>query len=121
MGSVKKKAPAPPDLVRCQAEKPNGHSFMTLGGSPGFERCASKPTVILTENTPGRDGHKGSMALCDACLAQFRKQMPADFATIEPIPVSKWAQVSCDLCDSPIAYRHPEGGLRCTTCPRPET
>jgi hypothetical protein len=60
----KKKALIPPDLERCQAEKPNGHTFMTLGGSPGRERCKDKPTVIVKEKKPGKDGQCGSMTLC---------------------------------------------------------
>ncbi len=41
------------DLDQCQAEKPNGHSFMTLGGRPGLVRCTNKPSVIITEDEPG--------------------------------------------------------------------
>jgi len=67
----------PPDLKRCQAEKPNGHSFMTIGGRPGGrERCGAAPTVIATEIKPGKDGQIGSMALCDDCLEVFQEQMP---------------------------------------------
>lgn len=81
----KKKPLTPPDLKRCQSEKPNGHTFMTLGGRPGMERCDRKPTVIVTENKSGEDGRKGSMSLCVGCLAQFRKQMPRGFATVKDI------------------------------------
>jgi hypothetical protein len=116
--SSKKKGLTPPDLKQCQAEKPNGHTFMTLGGKPGMVRCDRKPTVILTENKPGADGQKGSMSLCDGCLAQFRKQMPRNFATVRDI--EGWEEVHCDLCPKPIAYQHPHGGKRCKTCPRPD-
>ena len=75
----------PPDLKQCQAEKPNGNSFMTLGGSPGLERCTAKPSVIVTERKPGLDGLKGSMALCDECLAVLRKQLGENYATVQPI------------------------------------
>lgn len=71
----------PPDHKQCQAEKPNGHSFMTLGGVPGMVRCTNKPTKLLTENTPGEDGQTGSMTLCDHCFSVFQKKMPADYAT----------------------------------------
>ena len=65
----------PPDLDQCQADKPTGHSFMTLGGQPGkLVRCTEKPKVIITENGPGDDGHTGSMALCGACLHAFNAQ-----------------------------------------------
>ena len=46
----------PPDLGQCQAIKPNGHTFMTLGGRPGMERCKSKPVWLATENHPGAPG-----------------------------------------------------------------
>jgi len=39
----------PVDLKQCQAEVPNGNTFMTLGGRPGRERCKNKPTVVVTE------------------------------------------------------------------------
>jgi hypothetical protein len=76
----------PPDLKQCQAEKPNGYNFMTLGGRPGRVRCTSKPTVIATEVKPGADGLTGSMSLCDDCRAVMEKQMPghATFSKIEP-------------------------------------
>jgi hypothetical protein len=110
----------PPDFEQCQAEKPNGHTFMTLGGKPGMVRCDRPPTVLLTEVQPGDDGEKGSMTLCDGCLAVFRKQMPRGFAKVEDIDtIPRWKKVSCDLCEGPISYEHPEGGKRCATCPRP--
>jgi len=74
----------PPDLKRCQAEKPNGHSFMTLGGRPGTERCSSVPVYIAREKKPGKDGQKGSMALCADCRTVMEKQMP-DYATFTEI------------------------------------
>ncbi len=73
----------PPDPKQCQAEKPNGHSFMTLGGRPGRERCTSKPVVIAKENKPGSDGKRGSMSLCSGCLAQLRKQLGQDYVSIK--------------------------------------
>ena len=74
----------PADPARCQAEKPNGYSFMTLGGVPGRERCSSAPSVIATEAKPGADGQTGQMSLCDECLARIQVQMPG-FATFERI------------------------------------
>lgn len=115
-----KKPLTPPDFDRCQAEKPNGHSFMTLGGRPGLERCDRKPTVLVTEKKPGADGRAGSMTLCDGCLAVFRKQMPKDLVDIKDLDdVPHWKKVHCDLCENPVQYIHPEGGKRCATCPRP--
>ncbi len=66
----------PPDLKRCQAEKPNGYSFMTLGGLPGLERCKNKPVFTVTEvSSEGTvDGLCGSMSLCADCSLKFRKQ-----------------------------------------------
>ena len=75
----------PPDLERCQAEKPNGHSFMTLGGRPGLERCTNKPTVIATEAKPGSDGLQGSMSLCEDCRQILIKQAGPDFCTFKDI------------------------------------
>jgi hypothetical protein len=28
-------------------------------------------------------------------------------------------QPVCDLCNRRAIWRHPDGGLRCSTCPRP--
>jgi hypothetical protein len=80
----------PPDRVRCQAEKPNGHSFMTLGGRPGLERCSAKPSWIAKEVHPGKDGRKGSMALCTDCRGVMERQMPgyATFTKIKKDPKS---------------------------------
>jgi hypothetical protein len=79
----------PPDLKRCQAEKPNGHSFMTLGGVPGRERCTDKPTVVVTEVAPGADGRRGSMSLCHHCWAVALEQLGAYSITAEPILETK--------------------------------
>lgn len=52
----------PPDY-----DKPNGNSFMTLGGRPGLERCSNKAKLIVSEDEPGDDGQRGSMSMCDSC------------------------------------------------------
>ncbi len=75
----------PPDKARCQAEVPNGHSFMTLGGSPGRVRCSNVPTLIAKENQPGKDGRKGSMSLCESCAKVFVQELGPSFATLTPI------------------------------------
>ncbi len=66
----KKLAPlVPPDLERCEAERSAGHTFMTLGGRVGqMVRCDSKPIIVVTEVSPGKDGRRGSMSLCGECL-----------------------------------------------------
>lgn len=74
----------PPDYSQCQAEKPNGHSFMTLGGVPGLERCKNKPQWVIHETVPDKNGQCGSMSLCDACLEVFRKQVGMDGYRLEP-------------------------------------
>jgi hypothetical protein len=79
----------PADLTRCQAEVPNGATFMSLGGVPRLERCHNAPTVIATEKRPGEDGLVGSMSLCARCQAQFIKQLGNDFATFESIEVAQ--------------------------------
>lgn len=83
--SKERKPLIPPDVNQCQAQKPNGNTFMTLGGRPGYVRCKEKPVVIVTENKPGRDGRKGSMSLCAACWRVMLKQLGGKFATAEPI------------------------------------
>lgn len=85
----KKKVLVPPDLEQCQAEKPNGVTFMTFGGHKEMIRCKDKPTVIVRELKPGKDGQLGSMSLCTHCLIQFMQQIcPKDgdyeFEEIKP-------------------------------------
>lgn len=75
----------PPDLERCQAYKPNGHSFMTLGGKPGLIRCGNRPEVIITESSFGEDGKQGSMTLCGDCLHVFNTQSGTPAMTVETI------------------------------------
>lgn len=76
----KKKKLIPPDGERCQAEKTVDTNFMTLGGPPvgSMERCRNKPTTLATEKEPGPDGQRGSMTVCDACLAVMREQVDAE-------------------------------------------
>lgn len=75
----------PPDLKVCQAIKPNGKSFMSIGGKPGMIRCNNKPTVIATETKAGDDGFIGSMSLCDECMNVSLKQLPQGFCTYKTI------------------------------------
>lgn len=82
MAKKKKVVLIPPDRKQCQAEKPNGNSFMTLCGVPGHVRCTNKPAVILEENKKGKDGQIGSMSLCADCHAVFIKQLGKKFATV---------------------------------------
>ncbi len=70
---------APVDVNRCQAEKPNGATFMSMGGVPELIRCKDKPTVIVVENEADKDGLKGSMSLCDHCLSVAKTQLPENF------------------------------------------
>ena len=69
----------PPDEERCQAEKPNGYTFMTLGGVPGVVRCENRPTVIVRERLAGKDGRCGSMSLCHDCLQVLIDQAGPDY------------------------------------------
>lgn len=76
----------PPDLNQCQAEKPNGNSFMTLGGVVGRVRCTNTPTVIVTEKKPPKGYSKcGSMSLCTECWAVAIELLGADKFTVKPI------------------------------------
>ncbi len=116
----------PPDLERCQVEKPNGHSFMTLGGRPGLERCIETPTFILSDTEPQEDGQMGSMSVCNSCFDQFRTQCPGSSVKAERITATfppgwrRFKETTCDLCDRPAVFNHTQGGLRCERCPRPE-
>lgn len=71
----------PPDLKRCQAEMPNGATFMTVGGRPAMVRCTNVPTMLLTEKSPGEDGQIGSMTVCNDCFKVFVKQVGPTLAT----------------------------------------
>jgi hypothetical protein len=88
----------PPDRERCQAEK-STTNFMTFGGEIGkMVRCTNKPTVIATEATPGKDGLRGSMSLCEDCRWAFLERTPPGFATFEPIGEEMYfvLTTSCD-------------------------
>lgn len=84
------KALTPPDLDRCQCDKPGNGPFIMGGiiGNPknGYRvRCQNKPTVIVTEREPGEDGLRGSMSLCDGCLAALDEQLGNEFADVKKI------------------------------------
>jgi hypothetical protein len=84
----------PPDLKRCQAEKPGNGPFSMGGpiGNPlnGYRvRCDSKPKFIATENKPGDDGRVGSMSLCGSCKDVMLKQLPEGFCTLTPLNAHK--------------------------------
>lgn len=74
----------PPDQKRCQAEKPNGVTFMTYGGRFEMVRCTNAPRWIATEIEIGKDGKRGGMSLCADCRAVLEMQMPR-YATFRPI------------------------------------
>jgi hypothetical protein len=84
---MKKNKLIPVDKKRCQALKTNGNNFMTFGGVPRMMRCDNKPTVIVKETKPGKDGLKGSMSLCDECLTVAKKNLPKNFFTEKKIEV----------------------------------
>lgn len=86
---MKKTKLIPPDPKQCQAlEKvgawPDAQHFMNLGPA-GWARCTAKPTVIVHEKKPGKDGRKGSMSLCDECLKKAIEQLGGDHFTSIPI------------------------------------
>jgi len=65
-----------PDFYQCQALKPSGYTFMTLGGKPGDKiPCQAKPYYIVYELHSQEDGLKGSMSLCIDCKNVFINQM----------------------------------------------
>jgi hypothetical protein len=64
-----------PDHDQCQSLIPNGNTFMTLGGRPGWNRCLNKPVVIAKEKTSSVPGTTpGSMSLCAHCANKFLSQ-----------------------------------------------
>jgi hypothetical protein len=75
----------PVDFERCQAEKPNGNSFMTMGGRPVRVRCDATPVWLATETQPGADGLCGAMSLCDSCKHVLEEQLPPGFAVCTAI------------------------------------
>lgn len=70
---------APADVNRCQAEKPNGATFMSMGGRPELVRCKDVPSVIVVENETDENGERGSMSLCEDCLKVAKQQLPENF------------------------------------------
>lgn len=80
----------PPDRERCQADVPGNGPF-TLGGKIGNPkngyrvRCENKPTVVVTERNPGADGLRGSMSLCEDCLAALHTQHGKGYADAQPL------------------------------------
>jgi hypothetical protein len=73
----------PPDFNQCQAEKPNGVTFMTMGGQFKMERCGSIPEYIVHELTPDEDGQCGCMSLCSHCKDVFITQLASDMDKYE--------------------------------------
>lgn len=62
----------PPDRKQCQAEKPNGANFLSLGAKIQYTRCKEKPYVIVSQP---KDRLNGQMSLCRACLLKFMEQV----------------------------------------------
>ncbi|MCK5604765.1 hypothetical protein KAR91_22945 [Candidatus Pacearchaeota archaeon] len=84
----------PVDPKRCQADKPTGHNFMTLGPGKPRERCKNKAVMIATENKPSEDGKIGFMSLCKDCLEVLKAQMSGDYAHF--IDVEIWMERNPD-------------------------
>lgn len=72
MSDPKKRIPI--DFSMCQAEKSNGNSFMTMGGTRKMVRCTNKPSTIVYETKKDEDGVHGAMALCHACKQVLKEQ-----------------------------------------------
>lgn len=83
---IKKLSPLePPDRERCQTLRPNGNTFMTLGGKPGLERCRNRPLMIATEVKPGADGRIGSMSVCGRCMVRMQEQLGVGYVKFSPV------------------------------------
>lgn len=74
MTTKKKSALIPPDLDRCQVEWKDG-SFMTLGPRQ-WVRCDKPPTFVAKVKEPGKDGRRGSMAMCDEHRKVYEERSP---------------------------------------------
>ena len=74
-----------PDKKQCQAEKPNGNTFMTLGGVPALIRCEKNPVIIATESEPDKNGLQGSMSMCDKCWKVAIEQLGENYFRVQPI------------------------------------
>lgn len=82
----------PPDRQRCQADIKD-----TYGAAQAFQlgydssrngrwfRCDDRPTVVVEELQPDRDGLKGQMSLCSSCHAELHKHMPGHAYVVEII------------------------------------
>lgn len=90
--TLKKPKLIPPDLKRCQAEKPNGCTFMSLGGVPRMIRCKNTPEFVAKERKPGKDGRRGSMSICRECLGVMVSQRGPNYAKLTPIYKLKSSQ-----------------------------
>jgi len=75
----------PADTKICQAEIPNGNSFMTMGGVSGRVRCKNKAFIIAKEIEPQKDGLIGEMSMCENCFERFKKVMPEKKVKIKKI------------------------------------
>lgn len=76
----------PADPERCQCERPNGNTFLTLGGTVSLARCRNKPIVIAREKAnTHEDGQVGEMSLCPHCMNKMTEQLGEDFAAFRAI------------------------------------
>lgn len=76
----------PPDIKRCQADRPNGATAFTLGGVPALVRCRNVPKFIIKESNPNpKDGLRGEMGVCAECLKVAKKQLPANHFKVRVI------------------------------------
>ena len=68
--------PVPPDLERCQVDRPSTWprmpSFMTFG-PVHYDRCKNKPKWVATDG-------EGEMSLCDECKTVCEKAYPSGVA-----------------------------------------
>lgn len=76
----------PPDRARCQAEITTHNPWVMGGPVRQTTRCSNAPTVVIYEKKKGKDGRKGSMSLCDSCLAVARKQLGDTFREERILP-----------------------------------
>jgi hypothetical protein len=88
-----KKEMTPPDPKQCQSLIPNGNTFMTLGGVPGWDRCLNEPVVIVSEVVSSVEGEPpGSMSLCRHCANKLLELQPDTEFTFEFIGEDKQAE-----------------------------
>lgn len=77
----------PPDYDQCQAEILTPQNPFRLGHTGERKRCENRPTLLAIEKSPGTDGKRGSMTVCDRCV----EYLPTGRAFLVQLPHGLYA------------------------------